>query len=113
LPIALCVEASGGAYNCRMVDLPRLRTQRELILRLAASFGVTNVRVFGSVARGEARPDSDVDFLVSLPPSHSLLTWGAFWEALEAALGVKVDVVVESDLRPEVRQAILSEAIPL
>ena len=96
-----------------MVDLHHLRVQRDLVLRIAASFGATNVRVFGSVARGEGRPDSDLDLLVDLAPTRSLLAWGAFWQALEAALGVKVDLAVESDLRPEIRRAILEEAVPL
>jgi predicted nucleotidyltransferase len=96
-----------------MVNLPRLRDKRDLILRQAESFGASNVRVFGSVARGESHPGSDVDLLVDLAPARSLLTWSAFWQALEAALGVKVDLAVESDLRPEVRQAILEEAVLL
>ena len=96
-----------------MVDLPRLRSQRDLILQIAASFGASNVRVFGSVARGESRSDSDLDLLVDLAPSRSLLEWSAFWQALEAALGVKVDLAIESDLRPEIRRAIVEEAVPL
>ena len=96
-----------------MVDLPQLRSQRDLILRLAASYGASNVRVFGSVARGEARAESDIDLLIDLPPERSLLAWSAFWQALEEALGAKVDLAVASDLRPEVKQAVLAEAVSL
>jgi predicted nucleotidyltransferase len=96
-----------------MVDLPQLRSHRDLILRLAASHGASNVRVFGSVARGEARADSDIDLLIDLPPERSLLAWSAFWQQLEEALGARVDLAVASDLRPEVRQAVLAEAVTL
>lgn len=96
-----------------MVDLPELRTHRDLILRLAATYGASNVRVFGSVARGEASAESDVDLLVDLPPERSLLAWSAFWQALEDALGTRIDLAVASDLRPEVKQAVLAEAVAL
>lgn len=100
-------------YPFTMIDLPHLRAQRELILQLAESYGARNVRVFGSVARGEARSGSDVDLLVDFAPGASLLEWSAFWQALEAALGHPVDVAVETDLRPEVRDDVLREAIAL
>jgi uncharacterized protein len=96
-----------------MVDLPRLRAHRQQILQLAAAFGASNVRVFGSIARGEARPDSDVDLLIDFPPDRSLLEWSAFWQELERVLGARVDLAVASDLRPEVRSVVLNEAIPL
>ncbi len=96
-----------------MVDLPHLRARRELILQIAESYGARNVRVFGSVARGEAHLESDVDLLVELAPGVSLLEWSAFWQALEAALGHPVDVAVDTDLRPEVRDDVLREAIAL
>jgi predicted nucleotidyltransferase len=69
--------------------------------------------VFGSVARGEARGESDIDLLVDLAPNQSLLAWSAFWQELESLLGAKVDLAVSSDLRPDVRRAVLAEAVPL
>lgn len=95
------------------MDLAALRAKRGHILSLADRFGATNVRVFGSIARGENRPDSDVDLLVDLPSTQSLLVWSAFWQALEDVIGLKVDLAVSSDLRPEIRRAIVAEAIPL
>jgi Predicted nucleotidyltransferases len=95
------------------MDLVALRAHRAAILRLAASYGASNVRVFGSVARGEARPESDLDLVVDMAPTASLLAWGAFWEALESLLGARVDLAVSTDLRPEVRSAVLREAVPL
>jgi predicted nucleotidyltransferase len=96
-----------------MVDLPHLRARREAILRLATSYGASNVRVFGSLARGDARSDSDIDLVVDMPPDQSLLAWSAFWQQLEAIVGSRIDLAVSSDLRPEVRRAVLAEAIPL
>ena len=96
-----------------MVDLAYLRARRDVILRLAAVYGASNVRVFGSVARGEAHEESDIDLLVDLAPDRSLLAWSGFWQELEHALGTTVDLAVASDLRPEVRQAVLAQAVPL
>jgi predicted nucleotidyltransferase len=96
-----------------MVDLPRLRSQRDAILRIAASYGASNVRVFGSLARGDARSDSDIDLVVDMPPEQSLLAWSAFWQELEALVGSRIDLAISSDLRPEVRIAVLAEAVPL
>jgi len=80
-----------------------LNTKREEILRLAARYGAYNVRVFGSAARGEAGPDSDVDFLVELEPDRSLFDLGGLLMDLQELLECEVDVVrvwliVERDL---------------
>ena len=69
----------------------------------AAAHDVTNLRVFGSVARGEDQPDSDVDLLVDLPPHMGLLGLGRLQAELEAILSAKVDLVPASDLKPAVR----------
>ena len=69
-----------------------LKAYREEILRIAAKYGAYNVRVFGSVARGEARPDSDVDLLVELEPQRTLLDQIALMQSLSELLGRKVDV---------------------
>jgi uncharacterized protein len=96
-----------------MVDLAHLRAHRDQILHLATLYGASNVRVFGSVARGEARAESDIDLLVDLPAGQGLLAWSSFWQDLEHALGARVDLAVASDLRPDVRASVLAEAVAL
>ena len=93
--------------------LDALRRRRDEILRVAAAHGARNVRVFGSVARGEADEKSDVDFLVELEPGRSLLDHVALWQALEALLGCRVDVATERGLKPRIRDRVLGEAIAL
>ena len=93
--------------------LDALRRRRDEILRAAAAHGARNVRVFGSVARGEADEKSDVDFLVELEPGRSLLDHVALWQALEALLGCRVDVATERGLKPRIRDRVLGEAIAL
>jgi len=90
-----------------------LASKREDILRLAEKHGAHNVRVFGSVARGEAGAESDIDLLVDLEAGRSLLEHAALLVALEDLLGRKVDVVTERGLRPRVRDRVLGEAQPL
>ncbi|MFZ1932911.1 MAG: nucleotidyltransferase family protein [Thermoguttaceae bacterium] len=90
-----------------------LRAKRGEILSLAARHGASNVRIFGSVARGDATSDSDVDVLVDLQPGRSLFDLGAFLEELKALLGCRVDVVTENGLRARIRNRVLQEAIPL
>ena len=90
-----------------------LKAKRDDILRIAAKYGARNVRVFGSVVRGEARPDSDVDFLVDMEPGRSLLDMGGLLMDLRDALGREVDVVTERGLKARIRDRILKEASPL
>ena len=71
------------------------------------------MRVFGSVARGEDRPDSDVDFLVEFEPGRGLLNHAALVEELEQYLGCKVDVVSRNGLKPRIRQQVVDEAVAL
>ena len=92
-------------------DLVRLR--REEILAIARRYGARNVRIFGSVARHEARPDSDIDFLVDMEPGRSLFDLGGLSYDLQELLGVDVDVVTEKGLRARLREQVLSEAVPL
>lgn len=87
--------------------------KRETILQIARRHGATNVRVFGSVSRGEARADSDVDFLVDLDEGRSLLDLGGLLMDLQELLGCPVDVVTEKSLRPRIRERVLREAMPL
>jgi len=90
-----------------------LKAKREEILRIAAKHGARNVRVFGSVARGDCRLDSDVDFLVTLDADRSLLDHAALLVELEGLLGCTVDVAPEDTLRPRFKERILKEALPL
>jgi hypothetical protein len=73
------------------------------VIAAAAARGVTGLRVFGSVARGEDRPDSDVDLLAELPPGMSLFGLARLQAELEAILGTRVDLVPSTDLKPDVR----------
>lgn len=90
-----------------------LRDKREEILRIASAHGARDVRVFGSVARGENNRESDVDFLVEMEAGRSLLDLGGLQMELEELLGCKVDVVTESGLYWLLRRRILKEAQPL
>jgi uncharacterized protein len=87
-----------------------LRQKREEILRIAAKHGAHNVRVFGSVARGEAEEGSDIDFLVEFEPGRSLLDQAGLVLDLEELLGRKADVVTEGGLYWLLRRRILKEA---
>ena len=90
-----------------------LRTKREDILRVAKKYGAYNVRVFGSVARGEADSQSDIDLLVNMEPGRSLLDLIGLLIDLEELLGCKVDVVTEKGLRDRIRERVLKEAVTL
>jgi uncharacterized protein len=90
-----------------------LRAKREQILLLAEQHGASNVRIFGSVARGEATGHSDVDVLVDLQPGRSLFDLGAFLEDLKVLLDCPVDVVTERGLRARIRERVLQEAVAL
>jgi len=81
--------------------------------KIAGRHGVESVRVFGSLARGEAGPGSDVDLLIRLGPGHGFADFMAFCEEAEAVLGRRVDVVTEDGLSPYIRHRVLAEAIPL
>jgi hypothetical protein len=94
-----------------IVDL--IQEKREDILRIAASHGASKVRLFGSVARGEAKPDSDIDFLVEMESDRSLLDRIALIQDLEDLLGKKVDVATVKGLREVWRDRILNEAVSL
>jgi predicted nucleotidyltransferase len=90
-----------------------IRSNREEIRRIAAQHGATNVRLFGSFARGEARPDSDVDFLVDVTAQTS--SWfpiGLILD-LENLLGRRVEIVTERALNADLRTKVLGEAVPL
>ena len=90
-----------------------LKDKRPQILQIAASHGAQNVRVFGSLARGEAGPDSDVDILITLEAGRSLLDLIGLKQDLEDLLGCKVDVVTEAAVSPYLRERVLKEAVIL
>lgn len=91
----------------------RLKDKREDILQLAAKHGAYNVRVFGSVARGEADAKSDVDFLVEMEPGRSLFDLGGLLMELQDLLDCPVDIVTDKGLRDRIREQVLTEAVPL
>lgn len=96
------------------MTLEELRVRhRTLIIETARRHGAHNVRVFGSIARGEQGPASDVDLLVDFEPSRSLLDLAGLWLDLESALGCKVDVVSSRGLRPRVASEVMREAVSL
>jgi len=95
------------------VTVTALRARRTEILDVARKHGARNVRIFGSVARGDAGPDSDVDILVELEPGRSLLDHAALMLDLSDLLGCKVDVVTDRGIRPRIRDRVLLEAVPL
>lgn len=90
-----------------------LAEKRGEILAVAERYGITNVRVFGSVARREAREDSDLDLLVTFPRTASLLTHAAFQRELSDLLGLRVEIASDRGLRERVRTTVLQEAMPL
>lgn len=89
---------------------PVIETHREAILHVARRYGLTNVRVFGSMARGDADENSDVDLLVTLPPGVSGLALGGLLMDVQDITGRKVDVVTDGGLNPTLRDSILKEA---
>lgn len=92
---------------------PLIETHRSEILALAERHGVFDVRVFGSMARGDADPDSDVDLLVSLSPGRTGLALGGLLMDVQDLLQRRVDVVTEGCLHPALRDRVLEEAEPL
>jgi len=95
------------------MGLDELRARRHEILQIAARHGARDVRIFGSVVRGEAGSGSDVDVLVDMEQGRSLLDLVAFWQDLEELLACKVDVVTDGGISPYLRDRIYAEAQPL
>ncbi len=94
--------------------LEMLRKKRDEIIALAEKYGVYNVRVFGSVARGDATIESDIDLLVDFPPKFSLFDLSGFWQDLQELLDYSVDVVEDHpNLRERFKRRILKDVIPL
>ena len=96
-----------------MNTMDLIRLKREEIRRIAERHGVTSIRVFGSVARGEATPESDVDFLVEVGPATSSWFPAGLILDLEELLGRRVEVVTDRALNAELRNRVLAEAVPV
>jgi len=91
----------------------RVRRHRNDLIAAAAAHGVHNLRLFGSVARGEDRPDSDVDLLADVPPGLSLFGLGRVEADLEAILGTRVELIPAADLKPGVRARVERDLVAL
>ena len=114
--LAALVEASGYELEVSVQEMSgnlgrltgpvgrRVRQHRRDLVAAAAAHGVANLRVFGSVARGEDRDDSDVDLLADIPAGMGLLGLGRVTDDLEAVVGARVDLVPAGQLKPAVRQ---------
>lgn len=122
--LARLIEAAGLELGLT-VDQPRhvswsgpvgriVRQRRRELIAAAQAHGASNLRVFGSVVRGEDRADSDIDLLVDLPAGLGLLGLGRLLDDLERLVdGTRVDLIPATDLKPEVRDRIEREALPL
>jgi len=92
---------------------PLIARNREEILSIARRHGVGSVKIFGSFARGEARPDSDIDFLIEVTGKPTPWFPGGLLADLEELLGRRVDVVTSNALHPELKEGVLRDAVPL
>lgn len=123
--LAALVSATGLELEVQVRQPPRrlagltgplgrqVRRHRRDLVAAAAAHGVSNLRVFGSVARGDDQPNSDVDLLADLPADLGLLGLGRVQAELEAILDARVDLVPASDLKPEVRRRVEGESVAL
>jgi uncharacterized protein len=96
-----------------MITKEEIRKRRDEITRLAARYGAHDVRIFGSVARGDATEESDLDLLVRFEAGRSLLDQGGLLMDLRELLGIKVDVISEGALTGRFGQIVRKEAVPL
>jgi hypothetical protein len=93
-----------------MPTFEQVVARRDEVLRLAKRYRTGNVRVFGSVARGDARTDSDIDFLVTPMPDCSLLDLGGLYSHLEELFRCRIDLVPDDSIKPRLKDRILNEA---
>jgi hypothetical protein len=123
--LSALVEATGFELDLRLRRAPhrldalrgpvgrRVRARRQDLIDAAARHGAVNLRVFGSVARGQDREDSDVDLLADLPPALGLLGLGRLQGDLEKIVGAPVDVVAAGDLKSDVRERVERDLVAL
>lgn len=104
----LLVPAAPRSSRRQAVDQNRMRLKRTL-----GALGARNIRLFGSVARGDDGPDSDIDLLVDVAPDVGLFALGRMRSEAERILGTTVDIVPANSLKPDVAQRVLAEAIAL
>jgi|SRR6266404_745711 len=97
----------------KMTIAEKIGQRREEILEIARKRGALDIRVFGSVARGQSTSSSDIDFLVEMEPGRTLFDLGGLNADLEALLGVKVDVVTEKGLDRLIRDQVMTEAVSI
>jgi predicted nucleotidyltransferase/DNA-binding XRE family transcriptional regulator len=123
--LAALIDAAGFDLDVRLRRVPRqldrlsgplglrVRRHRHELVRAAAAHGVTNLRVFGSVARGEDQPGSDVDLLADIPAGLGLLGLGRVSADLEQILNTQVDLVPAGDLKPQVARRVADDLVAL
>lgn len=112
--LRVSIEASDAPTG--LPDTPRgrrLRQRRAALLAAAKESGATNLRVFGSVARGDDTDSSDIDLLIDLPPGAGLFTLGALERRFSELLGTEIDLVPADGLKVGIRERILAEAVVL
>jgi predicted nucleotidyltransferase len=95
------------------MDLATLINKKEEILAIAQKYGASNIRIFGSCARGDINPESDIDFLMDIEKGHSLFHRIQLMQELEDLLGTKIDIAKPENLHSRIRDQVLEEAIPL
>ena len=96
-----------------MLTQESILRQREAILEIAGRYGASDIRIFGSVARGDSTDASDLDLIVRFEPGRSLLDHGGLVMDLRELLGMRVDVIDEDAMKPRFREHVMKEAIPL
>jgi uncharacterized protein len=96
-----------------MTSIDLLKQHRAEVLQLATAYGASDVRVFGSVARGDDDETSDIDLLVRMAPGRSVFDIGGLLMDLQELLGRRVDIVTERGLRPRIRAQVVRDAIPI
>ena len=96
-----------------MITRDQILTRRDEIVAVARRHGASEIRIFGSVARGDTTETSDLDLIVRFEPGRSLMDHGMLIEELQELLGIKVDVVSEAALRDQLALRIFQEAVPL